>query len=342
MEFERSRSRKPVVDMRPGRAMQALGELLRKPDLAPFALFDAALELLIRQFLVDHAFITRISEGRLDTFWWVAAGSGAKAPVEVQRSLRLCERVLKEQEGHLVLGSVFEKEGGPGIQAFAGVVLREGGRSIGTLAVLNNQPFAFRAEDVEFLESVAGLLERALEIENLRYQLQVAQDALALTTAVAQDSSLEGPGTGLPNSRFLDVWMKGHMHHARRHKETLCVALWEWSRKAPGADAIRKIAQGLRGGDLMVELAPKRVLLLLPQTPREGAQGLLERIAGELGNPPMGATQWLPDRDDLMLGAAMRRAEQARQEAVLARGGITWKQPTEVRLDPGPENADPA
>ena len=336
MDFGRSRSKKPVMDVRPGRAMQALGELLRKRDLDPFALFDAALELLVRQFVVDHALITRLSEGHLDTFWWVAAGTGAKVPVEVQKSLRLCERVLKEPEGHLVLGSLFEEEAGPGIRAFAGVVLREGGRSIGTLAILNGHPYAFCDGDIEFIKSVGGLLERALEIENLRYQLRVSQDSLALTTAVAQESTLEGGWSGLPNGRFLDVWMKGHMHHARRQKETLCVALWEWQGKAPGAAEIRRIAQGLRGDDLMVELAPNRLLLLLPQASQEGAQVLLERVSRELGNPPMGATLWLPDRDDLMLNAAMRRAEQARQESLQGSGGIRWKHPTQVTLEPSP------
>ena len=331
MDFERIRFKQPVMDIRPGRAMQVLGELLRKQNLDPFALCDAALELLIRQFMVDHALITRLSEGHLDTFWWVAAGTGAKAPVEVQQSLRLCERVLKEPEGFLALGSVFEAEGGPWLQAFAGVVLREGGRAIGTLAILHSHPYVFCDGDIEFIKSVAGLLERALEIENLRYQLQVAQDSLALTAAVAQDSSLEGSATGLPNGRFLEVWMRGHMHHARRQKETLCLALWEWTAKAPDAEVIRTVAKSLRGDDVLVELSPRRFLLLLPQTLQEGAQILLDRIGPELGNPSMGVTLWLPDRDDLLLNAAMRRAEQARQES--RAGGIHWKFPTQVALD---------
>ena len=174
---------------------------------------------------------------------------------------------------------------------------------------------------------MAGLLERALEIENLRYQLRVAQDAMALSAAVAQDSSLEGPSTGLPNGRFLEVWMKGHMPRARRRKEALCVAIWEWEGKVPGAAAIRKVAQGLRGEDLLVELGPSRLLLLLPQTLQEGGQVLLERLSKKLGNPPVGATLWLPERDDLQLGAVLRRAERARLEAVKEHGGIKWKLP---------------
>jgi GGDEF domain-containing protein len=333
MEFGQNRSKTPVIAVRPGRALQALGELLRKHDLGPLALFDASLELLIRQFAVDHALITRISDGHLDTFWWMDAGSGAKAPMEVQQSLRLCERVLKEPEGHLALGSVFEEEAGPWLQAFAGVVIREGNRAIGTLAILHSHPYAFCEGDIEFIQSVAGLLGQALEIENLRYQLQVAQDTLALTAAVAQDSSLESPATGLPNGRFLEVWMKGHLPHARRQKETICLALWEWRDDRPSVAVIQRVAQSLRGDDVMVELAPHRFLLLLPQTLQQGAQVLLERIYPELGSPPMGITLWLPERDDLLLNAAMRRAEQARQEALQQQRGLQWKFSTLVNLD---------
>ncbi len=328
-----NRSAKPVVDVRPGRALQALGELLRRPDLDPFSLFDAALELLIRQFMVDHAMIARLSEGHLDTFWWVAAGSGAKEPVEVQEGLRLCERVLREPSGCLALGTVFPGEGGPWLRAYAGTVLREGGRSIGTLAILHGQPYAFCDGDLEFIRSVAGLLGRALEIENLRYQLQVAQDTIALSTAVAQDSALEGTFTGLPNGRFLEVWMKGHMHHARRQKESLAVAIWEWTDSSVSADSIRRVAEGLRGDDLLVELTPRRFLLLLPQATREGARFLLDRIRPELGEPVIGATMWQHDRDDLLLNAAMRRAEQARREALQAGEAMGWKAPTLVMLE---------
>jgi len=332
MDFRRDRSAQPTVEVRPGRALQALGALLRQPDLDPFALFDAALSLLIRQFRVDHALITRLTEGRLDTFWWVAAGTGAREPVEVQQGLRLCERVLQEPAGCLALGSVFPSEGGPWLQAFAGAVLREGGHSIGTLAILHSQPYAFCDSDLEFIRSVAGLLSRAMEIENLRYQLQVAQDTLALSTAVAQDSALEGSTTGLPNGRFLEVWMKGYMHHARRQRETLALALWEWPGRLPEAKVLRKVADSLRGDDLLVELTPRRFLLLLPQTPEDGARTLMERLRSELGHPVMGATLWLPDWDDLLLNAAMRRAEQARQEALKEGAGLRWKAPTLVAL----------
>lgn len=69
MVFAQNRAGKPALEVKPGRAMRALGELLRNQDPDPFTLFDASLELLVRQFMVDHAVITRLSQGKLDTFW---------------------------------------------------------------------------------------------------------------------------------------------------------------------------------------------------------------------------------------------------------------------------------
>lgn len=323
---------KPAIEVKPGRAMRALGELLRNDGLDAFALFDTALELLVRQFMVDHALITRKSQGHLDTFWWVHAGEGAQEPIEVHQSLHLCERVLQEPEGTLALGSLFPPEGGPGLRAFAGVTLKERGQAVGTLAVLHGQPYVFSPEDVDFIRSVGGLLERALEIENLRFQLAVAQETLALSNAVVQDSALENEGTGLPNGRFLDVWIKGNMHRARRQKETLALALWGGPDQPLSLAGLKAASERLRGNDLLVELARGRFLLLLPQTPQEGAQLLLDRLAPDLGHPPMGATLWQPDQDDLQLRGALRRAELALEEASKS-GGVVWKTQMRVSLE---------
>ena len=215
---------------------------------------------------------------------------------------------------------------------------REGGKPIGTLAVLHGQPFVFSTDDLDFIKSVAGLLGRALEIENLKYKLEVAHESLALSTAVVQDSALENAISGLPNSRFLDVWLRSHMHQARRQNQIMTLAMWEGVEGNPSVKALRKVAQGLRGDDLLVELAPGRYLLLLPHTHQEGSEIPLNRLRADLGNPPMGATLWLPERDDLMMRAALRRVDQARQEAAreAGEGQVKWKLATLVTLDDPP------
>ena len=212
------------------------------------------------------------------------------------------------------------------------MIVRQLGVPVGTLAVLHSHPFVFAQEDLEFLQSVAGLVGRVLELENLKFELQNAQDSLELSAAVVQDSALESRTSGLPNARFLDVWIKGNLHHGRRYKESLSLALWELREDAPRA-ALRAFSQGLRGNDLLVELAPHRFLLLMPMTLPEGAEVVLARLQADLGHPPMGATLWMPDRDDLMLRGALLRAGQALKEAAREGSGLRWKLPALVTLD---------
>jgi len=332
MAFRQSREETPVPRAKPGRGLRALGELLREQDPEPFSLFDASLELLTRHFMVDHAMIAKVSQGKLDTFWWVQAGTGAQEPLELHQGLHLCERVMQEPEGCLALGTVFPSEGGPWLRSFAGVILREQGMTVGALAVLNRHPFVFAQDDLDFMRSVAGLIGRVLELENLKYEFQMAQDALALSAAVVQDSALESNATGLPNARYLDVWTQAYLHHARRYKETLSLVLWEQRGDAPKA-ALREFSKGLRGNDLLVELGPGRYLLLLPMTLQEGAEVVLGRLGAELGHPPMGATLWMPDRDDIKLRAAMMRAGLALKDAAREGGGLRWKLPVLVTPD---------
>ena len=112
-------SRVPAAGLkgRPGKGMRALGDLLRTQDPDPFSLFDASLELLMRHFMVDHAMIAKMSQGKLDTFWWMQAGAGAEEPLELHQGLHLCERVMEEPEGCLALGTVFPSEGGPWLRS---------------------------------------------------------------------------------------------------------------------------------------------------------------------------------------------------------------------------------
>ena len=52
-------------------------------------------------------------------------------------------------------------------------------------------------------------------------------------------------------------------------------------------------------------------MLLLPHTPRNGAQILLDRIREKIGAIPMGATMWEPETDDLETKDASARIERA-------------------------------
>lgn len=162
------------------------------------------------------------------------------------------------------------------------------------------------------VKALANLFGKALEIEQLKYDLKLSQDALELTSAVMEDSLLEAPASQLPNRLYLEVWMKASLFMARRRGESMVLVRWHRIAEAAFQPRLKAFAEALRGEDLLVDLGKGDFLLLLPHTTQEGAVVLLERMRLQLGPLPMGGTLWNPlhrlDRKDLILKAALKRA----------------------------------
>jgi len=160
-------------------------------------------------------------------------------------------------------------------------------------------------------EGPANLFSKTLEVENLKHELRVTRDALDLTSAVVEDSALESSATRLPTRPYLDIWLKANLYLARRRGEAMAVAQFQLELSPDRRRRLKEVAEALRGEDLLVDLGHQAFLLLLPRTPQEGAQILLDRIRQRLGAVPMGATLWNPlhrtDRDDLALKKASHR-----------------------------------
>jgi len=119
----------------------------------------------------------------------------------------------------------------------------------------------------------------------------------------------------LPNLHYLDIWLKANLYLARRRGECMCLARWDLPMTREMTKHLKAVADALRGEDLLVDMGRDRFLLLLPRTPREGAQILLARIRARIGETPMGATLWdpnlEPDRQDFAAFHAIRRAQAA-------------------------------
>ncbi len=161
------------------------------------------------------------------------------------------------------------------------------------------------------VKALANLFSKTLEVENLKHELRVTRDALDLTSAVVEDSALESSATRLPTRPYLDIWLKANLYLARRRGEAMAVAQFQLELSPDRRRRLKEVAEALRGEDLLVDLGHQAFLLLLPRTPQEGAQILLDRIRQRLGAVPMGATLWNPlhrtDRDDLALKKASHR-----------------------------------
>ncbi len=310
------RTRKGLADH-----LEALGGLVDCLSPDPTHLFDQGLALLVDHLRVDRALICRATDLGIEVIWW-ATGSG-RAPNLADQELAhaFCPQVLDAPGGSLVLRDA-QREGSwaapaaarrSGVRAYLGVSLSRTGPVVGVLSVDCARAKTFSRGEVAMVKGVAGLFGKVLEIEQLKHSLRLTQDTLDLTRAVMEDGLLEASGSRLPNLRFLDIWLQAGLFMARRRGESMALVRWGLPPHRAGLRALRKVAQGLRGEDLLVDMGRDEFLLLLPRTDQAGAGTLLGKLRQDLGGLPMGATVWNPghpaDRDDLVLAHALKRAQ---------------------------------
>jgi hypothetical protein len=310
--------RQPLV-----RPLRTLGGLLKRTgDEAP-ALFEESLGLLRAQLGTDRAALIRQTPQGCEWSWQVPEDP----PLAVPQAL--CRWILDNPGRTLHLRDAARDRlwaGHPelkGIGSALGTAYYEGARPAGALLVLGRAPRAFTRSQVALLHTVAGMLGKALEVELLRLDLQRMQEALALTTAVVEDSLLQDPQTDLPNRRYLDIWLKANLYLARRRSEPMaCV---RWDQPTSELRMLRVIVESLRGEDLLVCEGHGRCLLLLPRTPKGGTQILIHRLRQKVGNLPMAATLWDPDQDDLGLHSVRSRLEEGLAQAKMDPGQpVLW------------------
>lgn len=300
----------------------ALSELLDRVAMDSTQLFDHCLNLLVVQLKAQRAIMTRVTELGFEPFWWahdpeVTMGSAVDAD-----SAGLSGRVLENPRRALVVRNTAEDPvwvHDPscrrlGIGAFIGITLRESGQATGVLSVHFPAPRAFTKSEVALVNAVANLLSKTLEVESLRSELRMTRDALDLTSAVVEDSALQSPHSGLPNARYLDIWLKANLYMARRKGEGMAVLMWKIM-AGDDLKAMQDLMNALRGEDLLVDLGRGLVLALLPRTEMGGVFALMERMEPWLGKHHIGATLWSPKLDDPQLQRAMQRAQDALKSA---------------------------
>lgn len=298
--------------------MSALGELVEEAFMDATKLFDLGLHMLVRRLDVDRALVSRQTDLGFETFWWAQPPDKTVGPAITMPGVGFLTHPMDEPARPLVIRDALANPrwmDDPaytelGIRAFIGVPLRELGKVIGVVCVQHAERRDFSRQDVALVESVAGLIGKTLEVEALRHELRLTRDALDLTSAVVEDSALQSM-TGLPNNRYLDVWLKANLFLAKRRKDAMALALWRLPLDLRATQALREVNEALRGEDLLVDRGRESFLLLLPHTPRGGADILLGRIRARIGDVAMGATMWDPDGDDLQIKAALARAEAA-------------------------------
>lgn len=309
----------------------ALSELLDRVSMDSTQLFDHCLNLLVTQLKAQRALMTRLTELGFEPFWWAHDPEVTMGAAVDADCAGLSARVLDHPRRAFVVRNVAEDPQWSqdpvcrrlGLGAFIGMALRESAQATGVLSVHFPKPRAFTKGELALVNAVANLLSKTLEVESLRAELRMTKDALDLTSAVVEDSALQSPQTGLPNARYLDVWLKANLYMARRKGEGMAILLWSLF-KSDDVKGLQALMNAFRGEDLLVDIGRNQVLALLPRTEMGGVFAMMDRLEPWLGKRHIGATLWNPKVDDPQLQRALARAQEALKTAE-GGPGLYWK-----------------
>ncbi len=314
--------------------MGALAKLLQESSTDSARLFEQGLALLVKVLGVDRALLTRVAGLGYEVFWWAVGPRAMMADVFKAPEKGYCPFVMDHPERILVIKDAaadrrWRKSPAYlelGIRAYAGVSLKVKSGTMGTLCVQHHRARDFTPAELSLLKTMGHLMSRTLESENLKQELRSAMDALELSSAIVEDSSLQSARSGLPNRRYLEIWLRSALFMARRRKEPMALALWSQPLVPGTKSRLTAAANQLRGEDLLVELSADQYLLLMPHTSDSGLQVLLERLRASLGSFPTGAALWLADGKDMTMKSALRRVAKAFTDANREHASIVWSQ----------------
>jgi hypothetical protein len=310
-------------------ALQTLLMVTSRED--PFFL-PHGLELLQTHLKADLAYLVTLEETILETQWWVPELPGENAPPHVAS---ICQWMLANPFRTLVLADIpndihwkdDETLQARGIRAMAGALLRCNGHAKGFVFLHYSEPHAYSRTELALLDAVSGFLAHLLEMEDLKAALGRLENALAITKAVVEDSSLEDLNTRLPNLRYLEIWLGANLAMASSRPEVMTVAEWDMDMKASDIqNRIRETASRVRGGDLFVSMGHGRFLLILQRTAQSMGDLFLRRLQPVIGSACIGATLWVPGVDDPRLESVRKRLAQALESSKsLQEQGLVWK-----------------
>jgi len=312
--------------------LASLSDLLHDSRTDSARLFEHGLALLVQSLGVDRALLTRVTGLGHEVFWWSVAPRVSMDGIFEAPEKGFCPFVIAHPDRTLTIPDAakeprWRKSPGHlelGIRAYAGVALKVGDQAVGTLCVQHHGPRPFTRAELALLRTMGHLIARTLESENLKRELQAALDALELSSAIVEDSALLSARSGLPNRRYLDIWLRSTLFMARRRREPMALALWSQPMLPGTKGRLATVMNHLRGEDLLVELSTDQYLLLLPHTSDSGAEVLLSRLHGTVGGHPTGATLWLPDGKDMTMKSALRRVAKAFTDANREGLALLW------------------
>ena len=135
--------------------LMALSDLLQISSTDPARLFERGLALLVQALGVDRALLTRLTPLGYEVFWWAVGPGATMTGIFEAPEKGFCPFLIAHPDRPLTIkdsAAVPRWRKSParlelGIRAYAGVVLRVGDGTLGTLCVQHHAPRTFtRAE----------------------------------------------------------------------------------------------------------------------------------------------------------------------------------------------------
>ena len=125
-----------------------------------------------------------------------------------------------------------------------------------------------------------------------------------------------------------EVWEKAMLGSDHRPSQLVVAELQFKVKGRKDISKVRKAAEGLRAGDLVVRVAPDRFQIIFQHTPRSLAHIQLLRLRTQLDGAPMGPTLWLPGPEGLGLPSCQPRLVSALEESRgMGQPALVWHLP---------------
>jgi diguanylate cyclase (GGDEF)-like protein len=226
-------------------------------------------------------FVRNRDTGELTNYRVSASATGRLAELPPPRPQGLTQTVARTGEPAFVADAphhpLYGDQSRSDLGAIASLPLRIEGEVVGVMNVGYSVPHVFDDEEIRLLNSLADVA--ALAVRNAALHERISQ--MAVTDEL----------TGLPNRRRFLEMVRTEMQRARRYERPLTIVMLDLDHlkqindehgHAAGDAMLRGVAQSLRAcvrdTDLPARLGGDEFAILLPETGREVALGITERV----------------------------------------------------------------
>lgn len=251
-------------------------------DSGPEEAFDRITRLAQSALRMPIVLVSLVDENRQ----WFKSRQGLDIP-ETSREVSFCSHTIQQDPPFVVANALLDDRfadnplvtGPPHIRFYAGVPLKmKNGANIGTLCAIDTKPCQLTETEMSILSDLAQLVVDELELRQL-----------------ATTDSL----TGALTRRSFEGEVDSELDRSKRYNHNAALILFDLDRlagvndsfgHAAGDAVLRKVAgickAALRTVDVFGRIDGDKFAILLPETGREGALNVVERLRQEIKAGP--------------------------------------------------------